>query len=159
MEEKVHELIQKARDRSLEEKDFLLEVIHLIHEEFGGDAPPEALEIVAERLDIPPSRVYEVATFYSLFTLKKEAQHIIRVCASLPCHVSGGKEIIQTLKEELGIDFGEVTQDKMFKLESVGCLGRCDTSPNMMIDNALYRDLTPEKVRAILDAYRKGVIE
>ena len=159
VEEKVRSALEKARSSSLSEKDYIMEVVRFLHEEFDGYAPPEALEMAAQEMEVPPSRLYEIATFYSLYSLEKEAKHVIRVCASLPCHVAGGKEIIETLKEELGIDVGEVTPDGMFKLEEVGCLGRCDTSPSMMIDGALYMNLTPDKVRAILEAYRKGVIE
>ncbi len=159
VEEKVRSALEKAREKVLEEKDYVMEVVRYLHEEFDGYAPPEALELAAHLLEVPPSRLYEIATFYSLYTLKKEAKHVISVCASLPCHVAGGREIIETLRKELGIDFGQVTPDGMFKLEEVGCLGRCDTSPNMMIDGTLYRNLTPEKVVAILEAYRKGVIE
>ncbi len=159
VEEKVRNALEKAKEKALEEKDYIMEVVRCLHEQFGGYAPPEALELAAQFLEVSPSKLYEIATFYSLYTLRKEAKHVIRVCTSLPCHVAGGREIIETLKKELNIDFGQVTPDGMFKLEEVGCLGRCDTSPNMMVDGTLYKDLTSEKVTAILEAYRKGVIE
>ena len=156
MEEKIKEIVMKAKEKSLDERDVVMEVLHLIQEEFGY-IPPDALEAAAKELSIQPSKLYETATFYTLFSMKKEAKHVIRVCSSLPCHVAGGREVVKVIKEELGIDFGEVTKDGVFKLEKTGCLGRCDTSPNMMIDTALYKNLTPEKTRAILRAYRKGV--
>ncbi len=157
MDDKLQTILERAKKLSLEDTDYLMEIVRMLHEEFG-EAPPEALEAISEKLNVPLSRLYEIVTFYSLFTERREAKHVIRVCGSLPCHVSGGLEIIKAIKDELGIDFNQVTEDGMFKLESVGCLGRCDSSPNMMVDSTLYTSLTPEKVRSIIEAYRKGVI-
>ena len=152
---RLDEVTDKARNASIFDKDYVMELVRVLHDEFGGYVPPEIIEEVSERLDIPASRLYEIITFYTLYSMKKEAKHVIRVCASLPCHVAGGRKVMETLLEELGIDFGETTKDGIFKLEKVGCLGRCDTSPNMMIDSTLYRNLTPEKVKAILAVYRR----
>ena len=152
---RLDEVIDKARNASIFDKDYVMELVKILHDEFEGYVPPEIIEEVSKRLDLPASRLYEIVTFYTLYSMKKEAKHVIRVCASLPCHVAGGKKVMETLLEELGIDFGETTKDGIFKLEKVGCLGRCDSSPNMMIDTTLYRNLTPEKVKAILAVYRR----
>ncbi|HDM70823.1 MAG TPA: NAD(P)H-dependent oxidoreductase subunit E, partial [Thermotogales bacterium] len=90
------------------------------------------------------------------FSTKPKGKHIIRVCESLPCHVTGGREIVETLKKILGIDFGETTSDGLFTLETTGCLGLCGVSPVIMIDDEFYGDLTPEKVEEIIEEYRRG---
>jgi len=122
---------------------------------FNNFIPPEAVEIVAKECGVPLSKVYEVLTFYTMFSTKPRGKYIIRVCASLPCHVTGGREIVETLKEVLGIDFGETTEDGLFTLEKTSCLGLCGVSPVIMINEDFYGNLTPERVREIIEEIRK----
>jgi len=111
------------------------------------------MEEIADQLDIPVSRVYGVATFYTLLATKPKGEHIIRVCESPPCHIRGAVNILETLKEVLGINPGETTEDNKFTLELTSCLGVCGVAPAMMIGDRVYGNLTPERVKEILKTY------
>jgi len=153
--EEVKGIIESVRKERLEERDILINVLHKMQKHFNNFIPPEAVEIVAKECGVPLSKVYEVLTFYTMFSTKPRGKYIIRVCASLPCHVTGGREIVETLKEVLGIDFGETTEDGLFTLEKTSCLGLCGVSPVIMINEDFYGNLTPERVREIIEEIRK----
>ena len=153
--EEVKGIIESVRKERLEERDILINVLHKMQKHFNNFIPPEAVEIVAKECEVPLSKVYEVLTFYTMFSTKPRGKYIIRVCASLPCHVTGGREIVETLKEVLGIDFGETTEDGLFTLEKTSCLGLCGVSPVIMINEDFYGNLTPERVREIIEEIRK----
>ncbi|MBC8488933.1 MAG: NAD(P)H-dependent oxidoreductase subunit E [Bacteroidetes bacterium] len=97
-----------------------------------------------------PVEVYSVASFYSMFSLKETGKFVIRVCVSLPCYLRGSREILEALTKELDINVGQTTADKKFTIEAVSCLGACDKSPAMMINEEIYGNLTPQKVREII---------
>jgi len=153
--EEVKGIIESVRKERLEERDILINVLHKMQKHFNNFIPPEAVEIVAKECGVPLSKVYEVLTFYTMFSTKPRGKYIIRVCASLPCHVTGGREIVETLKEVLGIDFGETTEDGLFTLEKTSCLGLCGVSPVIMVNEDFYGNLTPERVREIIEEIRK----
>lgn len=154
--EKVSALVEKAKSESLEEKDILINTLHKVQDYFGNYVPVEAAEIVAEELGVPKSKVYEVLTFYTMFSIKPRGKYVIRVCVNLPCHVTGGREIVQILQESLGVNFGETTKDGLFTLETTSCLGLCGVSPVIMINDQYYGDLTPRKVKELIENLRKG---
>ncbi len=154
--EVVKEIVQTVKSESLEEEDILMNLIHELQKRYGHFVPKDVVENVAVELGIPTSRVYEVMTFYTMFSVEKKGKHIIRVCTSLPCHVAGGREIVERIKEELGIDFGQTTKDGLFSLEWTGCLGLCGVGPVIMIDNDFYGNLTPDDISEILNRYRGG---
>ncbi|MBT1248238.1 MULTISPECIES: NAD(P)H-dependent oxidoreductase subunit E [unclassified Thermosipho (in: thermotogales)] len=153
----IKKIISHAKSERLEERDILIYTLHKIQETIEGNYIPEkAVKLVSEELNIPLSKVYEVLTFYSMFSIKKRGKYLIRVCTSLPCHVANGREIIKTLKEELKIDFNQTTDDGLFTLEETSCLGLCGVSPVIMINNEYYGDLTPKKVREIINKLKRG---
>ena len=115
----------------------------------------EDIEGVAKYLGLPPSKVYETATFYGLFSTKPRGKYIVRVCASTPCHVEGAEEIIKTLEEVLGIKIGETTEDGLFTLEEVSCLGICGVAPAMMVNEEAFGNLTPERAIEIINSFRE----
>ncbi|ABR31023.1 NADH-quinone oxidoreductase subunit E [Thermosipho melanesiensis] len=154
---KIKDIISEAKNERLEEKDILIYTLHKIQDISENNfISEEAAKIVSEELNIPLSKVYEVLTFYSMFSTKKRGKYLIRVCSSLPCHVANGREIIKILKEELKIDFNQTTADGMFTLEETGCLGLCGVSPVIMINNKYYGDLTPEKVKELINKIKRG---
>ena len=106
---------------------------------------------MADLLAVPQARVYEVATFYSMFRRGPAGKHLIQVCRSVSCSLVGAEQIIDHLKKRLGIGLEETTADKRFTLSSVECLGACDKAPAMLIDDELYGNLTIPKVSQILD--------
>ena len=113
----------------------------------------ESLRDVAEMLEMTPSEVDSVATFYNLIFRRPVGKHVILFCDSISCWVMGYEKILTFLKEELRIDFGETTSDKRFTLLPIACLGNCDHAPTLMIDNHLYHDVTPEKMKEILKEF------
>ena len=123
--------------------------LHFIQKERGYLSEEDAL-FLAKELNLPPVEVYSVASFYSMFTLKERGRYIIRVCVSLPCYLKGSREILQALTEELNISVGQTTADKRFTIEAVSCLGACDKAPAMMINEEIYGNLTPAKVKEII---------
>lgn len=115
----------------------------------------ESLKEVAKLLNLPESRVYSVATFYSFFSLHPRGKHIIQVCDNAPCIVNGADNIIDDFRQLLGIDMGQTTEDGLFTLEYSSCLGCCSHAPAARIAGELYGDLNREKIKAILNDLRR----
>lgn len=118
-----------------------------------GYLPKDVMEIIAKELNIPFSRVYGVATFYAQFHLNQRGRNIIRVCLGTACHVRGGSVLYEAIKEKLGIDGGQTTEDLRFTLETVACIGACGLSPCMMVNDDTHGRLKPEDIDAILERY------
>lgn len=115
----------------------------------------EDIKEVSERLNLPYSFVYGVASFYSMFSLKPRGKYIIRVCESPPCHLMGSESILDELKKLLKVDIGETTEDKLFTLELSSCLGVCGVAPAIMINNDVYGNLTKEKISELIENLRR----
>jgi NADH:ubiquinone oxidoreductase subunit E len=116
--------------------------------------PKDVLFEIAKELNIPISKVYGVVTFYAQFHLNPRGKHIIRACQGTACHVRGGKTILQTLEEALGLKAGQTTKDLRFTLETVACIGACGLAPVMQINNDTHGRLTAEKIKGILEKYQ-----
>ncbi len=132
----------------------LMGVLHKTQEVFGY-LPPEAMDMVSDRLGIPTAHIYGMASFYNYFTLKPRAKYQIFMCKGTACYVAGGGRVLEKLQETLGIGLGDMTPDHMFGLNITRCLGCCGLSPVMQINDDIYVRMGPEKVNAILDKYRK----
>ncbi len=115
----------------------------------------DMMNAVAIYLDMPKSAVYEVATFYSMYNLKPTGKYRIDVCTNVSCMLCGCDKIVDHLKNRLGINLGETTQDNRFTLKEVECLAACGGAPAMQIDGEYYENLTPEKVDEILTQWEK----
>lgn len=116
--------------------------------------PKEELQVVAERLQVPLSQIYSVATFFKMFSLVPKGKHICRVCLGTTCHLKGGQRLLEAVSNRLGIEPGYTTKDLAFSLETVGCLGSCAQAPVMMIDDTYYARVTVDKVGKILKQYQ-----
>jgi NADH-quinone oxidoreductase subunit E len=149
---KVQEII--ARYPQGKQKSALLPVLHLAQESFGGWLSPEAMDYVAELLQLKPIEVYEVATFYSMYNLKPVGKYVFEVCQTGPCMLRGSDNIIAHIKEKLGIGVGETTADGMFTLKTVECLGACGYAPMMQLGKFYKENLTKEKVDVLLEQLR-----
>jgi NADH-quinone oxidoreductase subunit E len=150
-------LVNKLKDikkERLEKNDEILMALHEAQKLFENSIPLEAAEIISKELNVKVGRIYELATFYSMYSTKTRGKHIIRYCESLPCHVRGGREVKDALEKVLGIKSGETTKDGMFTLEASSCLGLCGVGPVIMIDTEAIGNVTPEKVREIIEKYR-----
>jgi NADH:ubiquinone oxidoreductase subunit E/NAD-dependent dihydropyrimidine dehydrogenase PreA subunit len=116
--------------------------------------PEGALRYLSRELDVPLSLIYRIATFYTAFSLTPRGKHIINVCVGTTCHVKGAPLILDTLGRELGINTGETTDDKIFTLEEVACLGCCGLAPVMTVGDELYPKVNQADVSKILRKYR-----
>ena len=116
----------------------------------------EAVEYITEKTGVPSSRIMGVASFYAGFRLKPVGKYRIMVCMGTACHVNGAERVGDTVKRELGIEAGDVTDDGLFSWEEVACLGCCSISPAMMINDTAYGKLTPDKVVSIINSIREG---
>jgi NADH-quinone oxidoreductase E subunit len=130
----------------------LIQLLHAAQEMYGY-LPMELQEMIAEATGIPLSEVTGVVSFYSFFSTKPRGRHTIRVCLGTACYVRGGKKIIEGLKDALDIDIGDTTADGKFTFEVARCIGACGLAPAMMIDGKVYKQVTPQKLDAILGSY------
>ena len=155
---KCKEKLTQILDEYGKENEALLPCLHAACEKCGY-LSEETISFLAEKLNLPRVEVYSVATFYSMFNLKKTGKYIIRVCVSLPCYLKGSRKILEILKDELNIEVNQTTQDKKFTLEAISCLGLCEQAPAMMINKEVYGNLTQKKVRQIVRQYKLSATE
>lgn len=128
-------------------------------QEIYGYLPVDVLYCIAERIGSSPAQVMGVATFYSQFRLKPVGKYLIMLCQGTACHVNGSQKIETAICQELGISDGETTDDGLFTLKDVACLGCCSLSPVMMINGETYGNLTPAKALDILKKLREEAAE
>jgi NADH-quinone oxidoreductase subunit E len=153
-------VIQAAVEHHGNHRDAVIPILQEVNLAFGY-IPGEALGKIRRQLNSPEegvfladSHLYAIASFYQMFSLKPTGKHIIRFCESAPCHVVGGRQVIQALKDWLKIDINETTADHRWTLLQTSCLGLCAVGPVFMIDDDIYGNVTPERVPAILFKYR-----
>lgn len=118
--------------------------------------PLETLQYVGEKLEVPLSRIYYIATFYKSFSLEPRGRHIIRCCLGTACHLNGAVQNLEQVERTLDIAEGGTTRDRVFSLETVNCVGTCALAPVMMVDEDYYGAMTPGKVEKVLSAYSNG---
>jgi len=119
-----------------------------------GYLPPEVLAAIAKEMKIPPSELYGITSFYSFFSMVPKGKYIIQVCLGTSCYVKGGQKIIDTLGKDLGLESGGTTEDRMFSLETVRCIGCCGLSPVLAINEDIHGRAKPSKMREILSSYQ-----
>jgi NADH:ubiquinone oxidoreductase subunit E len=137
-----------------EKKWGLIPLLQKIQECFGY-IPPETIQSVAEGLNLYPSQVQGVISFYSGFSTEPKGKCVLKVCRGTACHVKGGKSILRLIQKDLNLEEGETTPDYQFTLETAACLGACFLAPAMMVDREYYGRLNPIKVTSVLGEYRK----
>ena len=136
----------------------LIPLLQSAQEHFGY-IPRRAINYISGVTGIPESDIYGVITFYSQFRLRPMGKYVIRACAGTACHVSGAKMIIETIEDELGIEVGDTSEDGMFTLNTVACIGCCSLAPVIMINDETYGRLTPASLRKLLRRYIRMVAE
>jgi NADH-quinone oxidoreductase E subunit len=134
----------------------VMPLLDLAQRQNDGWLPKAAMDHVAEMLQMPPIRVYEVATFYTMYNLKPVGKHHIQVCTNLPCWLRGSDVVVGACKRTLAIDFGMTTEDGMFTLSEVECLGACVNAPMMQINDDYYEDLDSDTTEKILSTLKSG---
>lgn len=116
--------------------------------------PKDELQVVAQRLNVPLTQIYSVATFFKMFSLVPKGKHQIKVCLGTTCHLRGGGRVAESMSHRLGVEVGYTTKDMLFSLETVGCLGSCAQAPVIMVDDKYYGRTTVDKVPKILKQYK-----
>ena len=149
-----NEILQKY----LPEKRFTLAMLQDIQKKYGF-IPRESMNLIAQYLNLPVSDIYSMATFYKALSLKPKGKHIIKVCNGTACHIRGSNALIDEITEILNIPPGETTEDGLFSMEIVNCLGACALAPVMVIDDKYYGGMTKLKVKKILDEYKEAADE
>ncbi|MDG7057323.1 MAG: NADH-quinone oxidoreductase subunit NuoE [Wolbachia endosymbiont of Penenirmus auritus] len=141
---KLIEMYPKGKEGSA-----VMPLLYLVQEQCGW-VPESAMRYVADMLHVPHIRVYEVASFYTMYNLKPVGKYLIQVCRTTPCWLCSSEEVLNTFKKKLGINIGETTKDNLFTLKEVECLGACVNAPVVQINDNFYENLTPEKVENII---------
>lgn len=135
-------------------RSMLLTALYIAQEQYGY-LTRDAIERVANRLGLPVTEVYSMASFYTLYRTQPTGRYVLQVCEGLSCHLVGGAErLVDYLRKKLGIEVGETTKDGLFTLQTVQCLASCGTSPAMRVNDALYENVTAEKVDELIETLR-----
>jgi NADH-quinone oxidoreductase subunit E len=134
----------------------VLPLLDLAQRQHDNWLPRAAMDHVADLLEMPRIRVYEVATFYSMFNLRPVGRHFFQICTTTPCWLRGSDEVVRACERKLGIGIGETTPDGAFTLTEVECLGACVNAPIIQVNDDFYEDLDGPATEALIDALRRG---
>jgi len=138
-------------DRYARRPSGLIPILQAIQHEYQY-LPEEVLTYVATSLDVPPARVYGVATFYAHFALAPKGKHVIRICDGTACHVKQSLPVLDALRQKLGTsETSKTTPDMLFTVETVACLGACGLAPVIVVDEQIYGQITPARALALID--------
>jgi len=140
-------------DRYEGERGVLIQMLLDLQSEFNW-IPKEAIARISERMRIPKSQIYRIASFYKAMSLNPVGRHLIQVCLGTACQVRGAPKIMDRVKESLGIEEGETTPDMRFTLRRVNCLGCCAMGPVVVVDGDYHGKVTPSEVKDILQRYK-----
>jgi NADH-quinone oxidoreductase subunit E len=149
---KAQEII--ARYPADKKKSALIPLLHLAQDENEGWLSVETMDYVARLLDIAPIEAYEVASFYTMFNLKKRGNCLIEVCHTSSCWMMGANDVVAHIEKRLGIKNGQTTPDGKFTLKTVECLGACGYAPMFQVGDKFYEHLTIEKVDALIEQFK-----
>ena len=148
IQDKVRKIVNKYKG----DKSALVTILQDVQDEYRY-LPKEALIAIHEQMNIPMSRVYEVATFYDAFSLTPRGQFIIEVCTGTTCHVQGGINLLDTFERSLRINCGETTEDGLFSVERVGCLGCCSIAPVVRVNDTVHPQMTQDEIPRVVRTY------
>ena len=145
--------INEICDRYTDEKTPLMMILSDIQKEYGY-IPLEVQELVSKKTGVSVAEIYGVVTFYSFFSLKPKGKFIIGVCLGTACYVKGAQQVIDKFSEILGIAPGETTEDGLFTIDALRCIGACGIAPAVTINGKVYPKMTVDKVAAVVEEYR-----
>lgn len=152
-EEKKDERIQKILSKYTDDKSNLIQILNEVQETYGYIPKNVQLEI-SEYLKMSMAEVYGVITFYSRFSLKPKGKYNVAVCLGTACFVKGSEQILERVKQKLGIDVGETTKDGKFSIEATRCIGACGLAPVFTVNDEVYGKATPELVDKVIEEYK-----
>ncbi|MEF8834548.1 MAG: NADH-quinone oxidoreductase subunit NuoE [Candidatus Thermoplasmatota archaeon] len=145
--------IESILEQYSQDPSSLIPILQETQEQYGY-LPRDVIESIAEYLELPVSKIYGVATFYAQFRFEPQGEHVVRICHGTACHVQGAEGITDAVEDTLDIDTGETTDDGIFTLERVACLGCCSLAPVIMVNDTAHGNLTREKAKEVLEKYR-----
>jgi NADH:ubiquinone oxidoreductase subunit E len=148
-EEEKYDLLKNVIIDYEKKESNLIQVLHMAQAIFGH-LPADVQNFIAEQMDLSISKVNSVLTFYSFFSTQPKGKYTVSICLGTACYVRGGKEVLSKLKSVLGIDVGATTEDKIFSLSVMRCIGACGLAPAMTINNKVYKQVNPNKIQLIL---------
>ena len=127
----------------------LIQIMHMAQAIFGY-LPVEVQHFIANQMELSVSKINSVLTFYSFFSTQPKGKYTVSICLGTACYVRGGKEVLNKLRSVLGIDVGATTEDKVFSLSVMRCIGACGLAPAMTINKKVYKQVNPNKIPLIL---------
>lgn len=136
----------------------VLPLLDLAQRQNGNHASDAVIDAVAELLDMPRIRVVEVASFYTMINTEPVGKYLLQFCTTTPCWLRDSDGVVDAARKHLGIDYGQTTEDGLFTMREVECLGACVNAPIVQINDDMYEDLTGERMIAILDALKAGEV-
>jgi NADH:ubiquinone oxidoreductase subunit E len=157
-EQTKYEQIAQVIDAYKDRPGSLIMVLHAAQQIYGY-LPIELQKFIADGMGLALSEVYGVVSFYSFFSTKERGAHTLRVCLGTACYVRGGKKLVDALQDKFGMVVGETTPDKNFTFEIARCIGACGLAPAMMVDDKVYKQVSPAKLGPILAAYNDANAE
>lgn len=134
----------------------LLPLLDLAQRQNDNWVPRAAMDHIAQLLDMAPIRVYEVATFYTMFNLRPVGKHLFQICTTTPCWLRGSDQVVDACRKKLGVGIGQTTPDGKFSLMEVECLGACVNAPIIQVNDDFYEDLDGPSTEALIDALSRG---
>jgi len=137
-------------------KSAIMGLLDLAQRQNQGWLSRESMDYIAKYLGIAAIRVYEVATFYTMYNLEPVGKFLVQVCTTTPCMLRGGEEVLKACKKHLGVDLDEMTADEFFTIKEVECLGACVNAPVVQINDDYYEDLSSDMIVEILKTLRAG---
>ncbi len=147
-----NENLQNILQNYTKDKSNLIQILNEVQEKYGY-IPEFAQKEISAYLDIPMAEIYGVITFYARFTLKPKGKYNIAVCLGTACFVKGSERILDRLKQRLGIDVGQTTDDGKFSIEATRCVGACGLAPVFTVNGEVYGKATPEMIDKVIDEY------
>ena len=143
------EIVSQSVDVHGSGREAVVEILMDVNRELGF-VPEEAIREIARLADVSNAEIYSVMSFYSFFSTKPRGRNIVRLCSTISCRMNGSMDILADLENQLGIRAGETTPDGRITLETTSCIGLCDQSPAMLVNDTPHTRLTPEKTRSII---------
>ncbi|MFH0811546.1 MAG: NADH-quinone oxidoreductase subunit NuoE [Pseudomonadota bacterium] len=151
-------LLDPILEKKKREKGALIPLLQMAQELYGY-LPEEVLKYISTKIKVPLSRIYGVITFYAQFYQKPRGKYIIKLCQGTACYVKGGKGILEEVERKLGVKAGETTDDRLFTLETVACLGTCFLAPVKMVNDQYHGKLTPRSAVKVLEKIKKAEVK
>jgi NADH-quinone oxidoreductase subunit E len=147
--------IQKLQTRYPQSRSAVMDALRLVQAEHGGWLPPEAMQEVADALDVTPAFCHSIASFYDMYHLEPVGKHMVEVCTNLSCALAGAQGVLDAFASELGVRPGETTENGEVTLRAIECAGGCGRAPVVVVDHVYHEPLRPEDVPALVEELRE----